>query len=279
MARASLLSLYLLFHHLSLPSVGSDPGEVALFLDGECSTPSVINPSVKLAADTCLVTLGAYGISIQELPPCTSGDATLIQYEDTSCANPAGSNAQDNNCYYWASLNGIPAVLFACTDVDRGAFATATSTVSAGSTIIPVAGNTPSPTSSNATTEQSTLSSNGAATTSTSPNPFQTNTDSGTGTGSGLGQKGQIALGIIIPVGGILVALLAWWFPCRKGRNRPPDQYALTHSPSHGLAQSTLGTPPFNATTMQPPVWSHSPGWSHGNDHRGSGFLTGQNLR
>ncbi|MCJ1461201.1 hypothetical protein MMC28_011583 [Mycoblastus sanguinarius] len=229
MAPKFLLPLYILLHHLPLRSIASNPGTLALFLDEECSQASTINQSVNVTVDTCLVTPGALGIAVETLPPCASGDATLIIYRDTSCTNPLDSDIQYNNCYF-DGPNGVPAVLFACTAAARGSAATATSTVFAGLSSMPVAVDTPTTTSSGGTPDQTTPSSNSATTTSTppsdstSPNSSQTNTNggggdgSGTGSGSGLSEKGQIALGVGLPVGSIVVALLAWWFPCKKRR-------------------------------------------------------------
>lgn len=244
-----LLPLYILLHHFALPLLASIPGSLALFLDSSCYQASIINPSVNVPVDTCLVTPGAEGIAIETLPPCTSGNATLILYKDTSCANQDTSGIQFSleKCSF--DGGGVPAVLFACNQAAKGAIATAISTVSAGSSSLPITVNTPVPTSPGGTAEQTTPASNGASTTSTTAssttasNSSQTNTKSGGNgsgsAGSGLSQKGQIALGIVLPVATIVVALLTWWFPCRKRRRRhgQADQYNLVQSPSHGLAR------------------------------------------
>ncbi|KAK3176911.1 hypothetical protein OEA41_008237 [Lepraria neglecta] len=267
-----LLPLYILLHHLPVRSLASAPGTLALFLDDICSQASIINPSVHVPINTCLVTPGALGIAVEALPPCTSGDATLIIYQDTSCANPVGSNIQYENCYFDGS--GVPAVLFACSEAAGGATATATSTVSAGSSSMPVAGDTPATTSSGGTPEQTTPSSNGATTTSTPPSSStsQSSTNSGGdgsgGTGSGLSHKGEIALGVGLPVGSIVVALLAWWFPCKKKRRHDQaDQYNLMPNPSQRFAPSTMGMSPGDAYFRPPP------NRTYGNDHRGVGIL------
>ncbi|CAD6576531.1 MAG: hypothetical protein ASARMPREDX12_007919 [Alectoria sarmentosa] len=219
MATKFLLPLCILLHRLPLRSLASAPGKLAFFLDEECIQASIINPSVNVNVNTCLVTPGALGIAVETLPPCITGSATLIMYQDTSCANPVGGDLQYDNCYF-DGPDGVPAVLFACDQVAGGATATATSTVSAGSSSIPVAAGTPTtPLSGGSTPEQTTTSSDSATTTSnsTSANSSQANNNSDV-TGSGLSQKGQIALGVGLPVGSIVVALLAWWFPCKKRR-------------------------------------------------------------
>lgn len=272
MTLVDLLPFYILLHHLPVRSFASAPGTLALFLDEECSQASVINPSVHVPIDTCLVTPGALGIAVETLPPCTSGDATLIIYDDTSCANPVGGDLQYENCYFDGPI-GVPAVLFACNKAAGGATATATSTVSAGSSSMPVAGGAPATTSSGGTPEQTTPSSRGATTTSTPPSSStsQSSTNSsgdgsgGSGSGSGLSQEGQIALGVGLPVGSIVVALLAWWFPCKKKKrgHEQDDQYKLMPNPSQRFAPMSPGDAYFG-----PP-----PNRTYGNDHRGVGLL------
>ena len=217
MALDLLLLVYLLFHHLPPLCLASAPGTLAFFLDEECMQASIINPSVHVPADTCLVTPGALGIAVQTFPPCPSGNTTVQMYRDTSCANPVNMDLQYDNCYF-NGPNGVTAIVFAC----KGEAVSATSTAAVGSSTIPVATDSPSTPSSGATTEQTAPTSNSATTTSTSPssstspNTSQTGTNSGS-TGSGLSQKSQIIIGVVIPVGAIVVALLAWWFPCRSG--------------------------------------------------------------
>ena len=243
------VQLCLLILQLPLRTIASAaPGKLAFFLDEDCQEASVINPSVNVPADTCLVTPGALGIAIQEYPACSSGsgNVTFKMYKDTSCANPVAMDFQYNNCY-WDGSDGVPAINFVC----NGAAATATSTVQAGSSTIPVAAGgdggdaSPSTTSSSgAGSKQTAPSSNDAATTtSSSSNPSQTksgtNGDSiettDSGKSSGISQRTQILLGVILPVGGIVVAVLAWWFPCKKGRKL--RQYQHTHHHTHSQQQ------------------------------------------
>ena len=225
MALNLFVLLILILYYLPSSSFAYAFGTLDLFLDEQCLGASVVYPSVTLLADTCLVISGALGIAVQSPPLCASGNAALIMYQDTSCANQIHTVIDYQNCYF-DGPNGIPAVLFACTAVAGDDVATATSTVTAGYSTIPVAVNTHT-TPSGATNEGSTPSSNGATAVSTSsasfasPNPSQPSTNStssgsGSGSGSGLPQSTQIALGVALPVGGILVALFAWWFPCGR---------------------------------------------------------------
>ena len=185
MALRFLLQSFILLNHFPLGSFASASGTLAYFLDEVCQETSIINPSVSVPADTCLVTTVALGIAIQAYPPCPSGNATFKMFRDRSCANPLSMDLQYDNCYFNAP-NGLTAIIFAC----GGASATATSTAAAGSSIIPVAADTPSTTSLGATTGQSTPASNGASTTSSaSPKSSQTNTNSN-GTDANSGGKG-----------------------------------------------------------------------------------------
>ncbi|KAL2043764.1 hypothetical protein N7G274_003283 [Stereocaulon virgatum] len=273
MAFAFLLSLYVFFYHLPCISLASAPGTLALFLDEQCIQASIINPSVNVPLNTCLVTTGALGIAVKTLPPCTSGDATLVMYRDTSCANLVSGNLQYNNCYF-DGPNGVSAIMFSCNKAAGGGSATATSTVSAGSSSMPVAGDTAPTASSSSTPAQTHPSSNAATTTSAPPSSStsQPSSNSGgngsSGTSSGLSQNGQIALGVGLPVGSIVVALLAWWFPCRKKRsNGQTDQYNMMPSPTHRPAPSTVGMSPNDAYYR--PRYDRT----YSNNHNGAGIL------
>ena len=224
MASGAALNLcFLLLHCLLLPSLASADGKLAFFLDEICEQASIINPSVNVPANTCLVTPGALGIAVQVQPACPSGTPTFKMFRDTSCANPVDMDLQYDNCYF-DGPNGVPAIAFVC----DGAAVTATSSAPAGSSTIPVAADTTSTSSFGAATGQSAPHLNGASTTSnsltslTSTNPSQTNTN-GNGTdansgdkGSGMSPKTQLLLEILLPVGAIVVALFAWWFPCGR---------------------------------------------------------------
>lgn len=211
--------LYLPF----LISTTSAQGQLAQFLDSECGETSPVNPTVSLPLNTCLVTEGAQGVVVQVYPTCTTGNSntTLQVYADKSCARPDSFVNDDENGCYWFGGAGIPAVMFICGSVaDGGSHATSTTTVSAGSVLVPVAKATGATTTSTPgdSSSQTVADSNGFVTSATAAssasNPSQTNV-SGTGgdSSSGLSQHDQIILGIALPAGALLVALLAWQCP------------------------------------------------------------------
>lgn len=269
MAPKLFLPLYVILYHIAISSLASSSGKLALFLDGDCFQASTINPTISLAVDTCLVIPGADSVSVEILPACASGDATIITYVDTSCANVQESYEFNSDCYYNFGL--VPALIFACDKVAGGAAPTATSTVSAGSSSLPVAAETGTISPS----DQTTPASNDAATTptlsssssSSSTDSSQSTTNSGSGgsdsTGQGLNHTGQITLGVVLPIATVVIALLAWWFPfrARSQRNRA-DEYNMMQHPSQALVPYHPGTSP-------------SPG-SFGHHHQGSGYFGGQ---
>lgn len=282
MSSLFLLSLHLLYYYLPLVARASASGTLALFLDNVCEQASIINPTVDLAADVCLVTNGATGIAIEELPPCASGEATLQMYHDTSCANQVDADLDfaSENCYFYPS-----AVLFACTAVVKGSHATATSTVSAGSSSMAIATGSPaSPTGGSAgdSTPQNTPSTNEAApTSSTISNPTTTDVKKASSTdaaGSGLSQRSQIGLGVGLPVGSIVVALLAWLCPCtrkvirghRPGANSRRGGNPLLDSLGH---RAEKGYEMWNSTqalaTPTPPAYSNTQLGYGGNSTQG----------
>lgn len=209
-------------------------GQIAQFLDFDCEQGSPINPSVSLPLDTCLVTSGAQGVVVQVYPRCLSGNGntTLQLYKDDLCASPDTFNGFDNDCY-WYGGSGIPALMFICGSVaDGDSHATSTSTVTAGSVLVPVAKATGATTSSTSGgfSSQTAADSNGivASATPTSPaaNPSQTSaSNTGGGSSSGLSQREQIILGIALPIGSIIVALLAWQCPKPWNSGGPERQH------------------------------------------------------
>ena len=274
MSSLFLLSLHLLYSYLPLFARASASGTLAQFLDSFCGQASIINPTVDLAADVCLVTNGAMGVAVEELPPCASGEATLQLYQDTSCANQVdlGSSDASDNCY----VDPV-AVLFACTAVSKGSRATATSTVSAGLSSMAVAtGAAAIPTGGlpGDSTSQNTPSTNEAAATSSKiPNP--TSADSpptdhtrGSTTGAagsdGLSKGSQIGLGVGLPAGSIVVALLAWLCPCTRKvirRHRPGANSRRGNTIGSSLGhQAEKGYEMWNSTqslaTPTPPAYS-----------------------
>ena len=285
MSSLFLLSLHLLYYYLPLFARASASGTLALFLDVVCEQASIINPTVDLAADVCLVTNGAFGVAVEELPPCASGEATLQLYQDTSCANQvnAGIDYAYENCYV------VPAaVLFACTAVAKGSRATATSTVSAGSSSMAIAtGAAASPTGGlpGDSTSQNTPSTNEAApTSSTIPNPTSTDpttTDrtrasTSSAGGSGLSKGSQIGLGVGLPAGSIVVALLAWLCPCTRKvirRHRPGANSRRGNSIGLLGHQAEKGYEMWNSSqglaTPTPPAYSNTQLGYGGNSTQG----------
>lgn len=221
-------------------------GQIAQFLDWDCYQKSPVNPTVSLPLDTCLVTSGALGIVVQLLPGCPTGNATLQVYNDQSCAtpntDPVDDGDEDNNCFNSGNFI-IPAVMFICGSVaDETSDARSTTTVTAGSVLLPVAKATGATTTSNSggLSSQTTTDSNGlvasATPASSASNPSQTNASSNGGdSGSGLSQHDQIIIGIIIPIAAVVVALLAWLYPkASNGRGGEGQQndYRMLHYPA-----------------------------------------------
>ena len=282
MSSLFLLSLHLLYCCLPLFARASPSGTIALFLDFVCEQASIINPTVDLAANVCLVTDGATGVAVEVLPPCASGEATLQLYQDTSCANQIDANIDYENCY-------VPpaAVLFACTAVAKGSRATATSTVSAGSSSMAIAtGDPASPTGSSpgdsnplntpSTNEAAATSSTTSNPTSTAPTTTDVKKASAAGSG-GLSQSSQIGLGVGLPVGSIVVALLAWLCPCTRKvvrRHRPGGANSRRANAISLLGhQAEKGYEMWNSTqglaTPTPPAYSNTQQGSGGTSTQG----------
>lgn len=234
------LCCLILLHYLACGSLATaSSGILAFFLDQQCQQASIINPTVDLAIATCLVTPGAEGIAVIKTPSCTSGEAaTPILYRDTSCANVERMTIDYEypNCYF-DGPSGVAAIMFTCPRVTGGWLATATSTASAGSSSMAVAVNTPtagptalSPTQTSPAPDGAVVSAslaNPSSSASSQANPTNPGTTSdgnenragGNGEESGLSTTQQIVIGVACPVGAIVVALLAWWFPC-GGRHK-----------------------------------------------------------
>ena len=274
MSSLFLLTLQLLYLYFPLARASAD-GTLAMYLDEECEQASIINPTVQVATDVCLVTEGADAIAVEVLPPCGSGEASVQLYDDTSCANPISMDLQYENCYF-----AFVAVVFQCTAVAEGSHATATSTVSAGSSSMAVATGAPaSPTG----TSLDTPSSNEAVATSSTTNPIPTATDAtnpqkttaagaagSASTSGGLSKNSQIGLGVGLPAGSILVALLAWLCPCTRNilrRYRPGAKHgrayvvadSLGHQAERGYQMwdsaqklATATTTPQGSSNTQP---------------------------
>ena len=227
-----MLSLYV--HHalcivllISTTLAQSQSGQIAQFLNYECTQQSLINPTVPLDLDTCLVTSGAYGLVPQRVPACNTGNAKLQVYQDQACARPDSTSSDEDHC---VSNDNFPisAVMFICTNESSGP--TSTTTVTADSVLVPMAKATEATTTSTPSDPSSTTDSNGlvASATRTGPasNPSQTDVSSDGGDlgSSGLSHRDQIILGVVLPVGSLVVALLAWLYP-KTGNGRGYEGY------------------------------------------------------
>jgi len=208
-----LLTLSLLPHRIAAQ------GRLALFLDFYCKTPSQIAPSASLPLSTCLVPIGAVSVAISQLPACDSGTASMIMYQDTSCARDTLSISNTytgwsdiNNCFYLYVSKSIPGIMFTCDPPATDPQPTATSTLTA-SIIAGVATGAPKAATSATTqhgTESPTLAPNSTVSTSSPP------TSTGkSGVFSGLSTSDRIALGVGLGVGipTILIGLVAWCWP------------------------------------------------------------------
>ena len=169
----------------------------------------------------------------------------------------------DNNCYF-----GAIAVAFVCGGAQKGLLATATSTVSAGKNAIPTAaggsgsgasGSSPTSGAANAGTT-GTGSGKASSPSSSSPNnssPTQsTSSGSNNSASSGPSKTLQIALGIGIPVVGVIVALLAWLCPRQFRRSRQNGPLPLSDyerpKPTH-YPSSTWSVPSYAQQQVQSP--------------------------
>ena len=201
-------------------------GLIAQYLDFGCTETSLVDPTVSLPLDTCLVT-SAQGLAAQRLPNCPTGTAKLQVYQDEACAIPDSSKY--NNCIIYDS--DVIVVMFICGSVaDGNSGPTSTTTATAGSVLVPVAKATGATGATGATTTSTSTSTSGgdssqtatdlnglstsAAPTSSTSNPLQTNASNDDGdSSSGLSHRDQIILGVALPVSSLVVALLAWLYP------------------------------------------------------------------
>lgn len=229
------LAIILLFY-IPASCLSAAPGTLKSFLEPFCIGKSVINSTFDIPVGTCLVTdtQRMFSLAVQILPPCSTGVATLAIYHDKSCANAVdvADYKIQTNCYYDDNENDrIIAVQFVCQEVEGGTVAATITTATFGSSLIPIASGAPlSGTGSRPTTP----SSNDAAPTKnpTSSSPPTSSSLDGNGSGqpaSAISQKSTIALSVAIPAAAVLVALLAWWFPCRKGQGLGGNHHPQTH--------------------------------------------------
>ncbi|KAL8811570.1 MAG: hypothetical protein Q9223_002088 [Gallowayella weberi] len=233
-----------IFHYvpvvfLCLPvlSISAGSGTLNVYLDFYCSKASVINPKVSVPLNTCLVSPNAYGMAVQVLPPCATGTAALHMYWDTSCGSGIDVPYFQirDNCYADNSGQNIRAVQFVCPEVAGGSVATSTTTLTFGSSLIPIASDAPSsgakkqstsPSSNNAQPTSNPSSTSDSSSTSPSTVPSHTNApvdDDAGGSNSGLSHSAIVGLGVGVPIATLLVALLAWLFPCKKIRERKKE--------------------------------------------------------
>jgi hypothetical protein len=194
-------------------------GELALFLDDECSIPSQLAPTASLALSTCLVPVDVYGIAVKTFPACDNGTASLIMYKDTSCSRSDYNDGTGSytgytsgtNCFYYWVLNSIPGVMFTCEEPATDPQATSTTTVTA-SAIAGVAAPVSSSTAAEAGNAALTTATGAgsAATSNANASPSASSTSS-----SGLSTSDRIAIGVGLGVGvpSIVIALLAWCYP------------------------------------------------------------------
>lgn len=233
------VSLVLIF---LFPSKALAQGKLALFLDFYCKTPSQLQPTVSLPLSTCLVPVGALSVAINQFPACDSGTASMIMYEDTSCARSTFDKTKSYtgysdlaNCFYLFVGKSIPGIMFTCEEPATNPQPTSTASITASA----IAGV--------ATGQGGGAKTTTASTTSSSPPPSKTSSPNtgGDGGGSGnpsdgssttssaggkpsgdasdsdsssLSRSDKIAIGVGLGVGlpSVVVGILAWWWPRQK---------------------------------------------------------------
>ncbi|MCJ1319603.1 hypothetical protein MMC15_004939 [Xylographa vitiligo] len=239
------------------------PGKVALYDDFDCEHPSSLNPSVLLAASTCLVVTNGEGLVISELPQCDTGStAIMIYYSDPACVQQTTSFSTDvvsPSCEQLAAGTGlydVRSVMFACQAADQNPQPTATTTAVVSG--VPVATGGSSPSSSGSVTPSPAptstgVSGSGSTTGSTMGSGSGSGTTSSTST-SGLSTSDIIAIAVGAGVGipALLVAICAWLFPNMRhrlaaclhfGGGLPTDQHEM--SDGYGPAKTAPGPQPY----------------------------------
>lgn len=196
-------------------------GTFALFLDFYCKTPSELAPAVSVPLSTCLVPTGAVSVAIQQFPSCEGGTASMIMYQDTSCALSTfsktgaytGWHGSNDNCFYLDLSDSIPGLMFTCEKPASNPQPTSTTTIVAYM-VAGVATDHPSTSMSStpaATNEQgssSTSFSTISSTTVQTQATISSNSDGNSGS-SGLSSSDKIAIGVGLGVGipSILIGL------------------------------------------------------------------------
>jgi len=201
-------------------------GKLALYLDYDCRTPSQLLPSVSVLLSTCLVPVGADSIAIQAEPACESGTASLIMYEDASCARDTFSTTGSytgwsdvTNCFYLYVSKNIPGVMFTCDD--PASVPQPTSILSITASIIAgvatsAAGRSTTTSIANANpTTQSGSESNASSSGSTASNSSPTTSSKSSSGGLATSDKIAIGVGLGVGIPSIIIALLTWCLPRR----------------------------------------------------------------
>lgn len=194
-----------------LPYQTTAQGKLALYLDFDCKTPSELAPSVSLPLSTCLVPVGAVSIAIELLPSCGSGTASMIMYEDTSCARNTFSSTNSytgwsdiTNCFYLFISKSVPGVMFTCDEPATDPQPTSTSSIMASIIAGVATGSASVSQATTGSTANMTSQKTGSPTTATSSPTGNSGGSSSTASGgflSNLSTSDKIALGVGLGVG------------------------------------------------------------------------------
>ncbi|KAH8662462.1 hypothetical protein BX600DRAFT_319911 [Xylariales sp. PMI_506] len=197
-------------------------GKVALYIDFDCKTPSQLEPSTTLPLSTCLVPIGAVGIAIEQFPNCDNGTASMIMYQDTSCARNTFSDSGTytgwsdiTNCYYLYISKSVPGIMFTCDEPATDPQPTSTSSVTAS--IVAGAATGSVGESKSTSTSSSPAATTTLSTTGSSGSGGSSSDGASSSSTSGLSMSDKIAIGVGLGVGipSILIALFAWCWPRR----------------------------------------------------------------
>ncbi|KAI4282775.1 MAG: hypothetical protein L6R38_002697 [Xanthoria sp. 2 TBL-2021] len=253
MIRLILPHALIFFFHIPILVSSAGSGTLNVFLDFYCTKASVLSPKVSVPVNTCLVSPNAYGMAVQVLPPCATGRATLDMYWDTSCGSDIDvpDYQVEDNCYADNSGQHIRAVQFVCPEVAGGSAATSTTTVTFGSTLIPVASGAPSSEdkgqSKSPSKNDAQPTSNPSSTAPSSKTSSSTSTDDeSSGSSPGLSRNAVVGLSVGVPIATLIVAILAWLFPCKKIRQRKKEEKIANQTSMSNPAQYSSWTAPTN---------------------------------
>ena len=271
---SSLLYAALLIFLLDSSAVlGSTPGTLRFYDDWNCEDPSTLNPIVSLSLSTCLQTTNGYGVIVGAAPPCPSGTATLIFYQDPICGTQVdiGTTIFANNCYMLAEGIGIfdaKSLMFACAPAANDPQPSSFSTVIVSG--VPVA-------TSAAGGGSATSTGSASAITTSVTSPATTETPNSNPTGSGSNSSGSttntssassglstsdvvaIVVGVGVGVLTIAVTIAIWLFPdfrdklrswlcCGASGQSEPGAWGQNHHQTHpGMPQVHQRQPYLNA--------------------------------